>query len=89
MSRSQTLLLASLLTISVIAGWGVLDPDGLVAQASLVVDRYFQSRGWFVMLSVSAMLFMCIWLAFSRYGNIRLGADDPWGSFKSPTVLTS
>ena len=87
MSRSQTLLIASLLTISGIAGWGVIDPDGLVAQASLVVDRYFQSRGWFVMLSVSAMLFMCVWLAFSRYGNIRLGADDDRPEFSTPSWI--
>ena len=83
MSRSQTLLFASFLTISVVAVWGVVDPDGLVKQASLVVDRYFESRGWFVMLSVSAMLFMCIWLAFSRYGSIRLGADDDRPEFST------
>ncbi|MBD3663786.1 BCCT family transporter [Sulfitobacter aestuariivivens] len=87
MSRSQTLLFASLLTISVVAGWGVVDPDGLVTQSSLVVDRYFESRGWFVMLSVSAMLFMCIWLAFSRYGSIRLGADNDRPEFSTPSWI--
>lgn len=87
MNRSQVLLTASLLTISGVAGWGVLDPAGLVTQASRVVDQYFESRGWFVMLSVSAMLFMCIWLAFSRYGSIRLGADDDRPEFSTPSWI--
>lgn len=87
MTRSQTLLIASLLVISVIGGWGVFYPDALVKQASLVVDRYFESRGWFVMLSVSGMLFMCIWLAFSRYGSIRLGADDDRPEFSTPSWI--
>ena len=87
MSRSNSLLAASLICIAVIGGWGVFDPDGLVAVASVIVDRYFQSRGWFVMLSVSGMLVLCVWLAFSRYGNIRLGADDDRPEFSTPSWI--
>ena len=87
MTRSQHLLVTSLATITVIGVWGVWDPDGLVYLAGQVVDRYFQSRGWFVMLSVSGMLFLCIWLAFSRYGDIRLGADDDRPEFSTPSWI--
>lgn len=66
MTRSQLLLITSLATITAIGGWGVWDSDGLASLAGQVVNRYFQSRGWFVMLSVSGILFLCIWLAFSR-----------------------
>lgn len=87
MTSSRLLLAASLTTIFAIGLWGVLDAQGLVSLASAVVDRYFQSRGWFVMLSVTGMLFLCIWLAFSRYGSIRLGADDDRPEFSTPSWI--
>lgn len=87
MTRSQILLATSLVTIAAVGIWGVTDSDGLVRLASSIVDRYFQSRGWFVMLSVSGMLFLCIWLAFSRYGSIRLGADDDRPEFSTPSWI--
>ncbi|WP_221796314.1 BCCT family transporter [Oceanobacter mangrovi] len=31
---------------------------------------------WYYVTVVSVVLFFSIWVAFSRYGNIRLGADD-------------
>ena len=87
MPRSQLLLAASLASIATIGGWGVLDPESLVEIATRIVDRYFESRGWFVMLTVSGMLLLCIWLAFSRYGEIRLGADDDRPEYSTPTWL--
>jgi len=86
-TSSRLLLAASLTTIFAIGLWGVLDAQGLVTLASAVVDRYFQSRGWFVMLSVTGMLFLCIWLAFSKYGSIRLGADDDRPEFSTPSWI--
>ncbi len=87
MDRSKSLLILSLATIALVGVWGVVDSDGLVQRASLIVERYFQSRGWFVMLSVSGMLFLCIWLAFSKYGDIRLGADDDRPEFSTPSWI--
>ncbi len=86
MTRERLLFTVSLVTISVVGLWGVLDPDELVRLASSVVDQYFESRGWFTMLSVSGMLFLCIWLAFSRYGEIRLGSDDDRPEFSTPCL---
>jgi len=83
MDRTKSILIFSLTSILIIGVWGVLDSDGMVALASTVVDQYFRSRGWFVMLSVSGMLFMCIALAASRYGDIRLGADDDRPEFST------
>jgi glycine betaine transporter len=49
----------------------------------------FTSRGWFIMLSVSLLVILCIWLAISPYGKIKLGKDDddwlaisPYGKIK-------
>ena len=33
------------------------------------------------------MLFLCIWLAFSKYGAIRLGADEDRPEFSTPSWI--
>jgi glycine betaine transporter len=87
MDRSGSLLLFSLVTIAIVGAWGVFDSDGMVAGATVVVDQYFVSRGWFVMLSVSAMLVFCVGLAASPYGNIRLGANEDRPEFSTPSWI--
>ncbi|MDW3221629.1 MAG: BCCT family transporter [Paracoccaceae bacterium] len=87
MNRTTLLLVTSIVTIAAVAIWGVLDPKGIVAGASLIVEQYFVSRGWFVMIAVSAMLFFCIGLAASPYGKIRLGADDDRPEFSTPSWI--
>jgi len=87
MQGSRTLLTASLSLCAVIGLWGVLDPDSLLDIASTVVDRYFVSRGWFVMLSVTVMLLFCLGLVFTRFGDIRLGADTDRPEYSTPTWI--
>lgn len=85
---SWLLMLASLTVIAVIAGWGVASPEGLVSVATAAVTQLFASRAWFIMLSVSAMLVLCIGLAVSPYGHIRLGADGDRPEFSTVSWLT-
>lgn len=86
-SGSKTLLALSLLLIAVVGIWGVVDPEGIVGVATLIVAQYFHSRGWFVMVSVTGMLLVCLGLAFSRFGSIRLGADDDRPEFSTPSWI--
>jgi glycine betaine transporter len=81
----RSLLVASLAVVTAVGAWGIVDPASMVATASAVVDRFFTARGWFVMLSVTAMLLLSLALAFSRFGALRLGPDDsvPEYSFAS------
>ena len=46
------------------------------------IASYF---GWFYILSVAFFLFFVLWLAFSRYGQIRLGGNDSRPEFTRPT----
>ncbi|MDO6683097.1 MULTISPECIES: BCCT family transporter [unclassified Oceanobacter] len=36
---------------------------------------------WYYVMVVSVVLFFCVWMAFSRHGSIRLGADDERPAF--------
>ncbi|WP_031218443.1 BCCT family transporter [Halomonas sp. PBN3] len=44
--------------------------------------------GWFYILAVSALLIFLLALAVSRYGNIRLGADDSRPDYSNLTWFT-
>ena len=85
---SSPLLLVALGITSAIAAWGLIDAAGLAEQAAYLVHIQFVSRAWFIMLAVSFMLIVCIWLAFSRYGRIKLGQDDDQPEFSTLSWLT-
>ncbi len=70
-----------------VAFWGIVDTEGLASTASWLVGIQFTSRAWFIMLSVSAMLLVCLWLAVSRYGAIKLGRDDDEPEFSTISWL--
>ena len=87
MQGNKSLLISSLLFIGAAGLWGVLDPETALSVSNRIVDRMFESRGWFVMLTVSGLLAFCLWLAASRFGKIRLGADDERPEFSTPAWL--
>ena len=82
------LLLVALAITGLIAAWGIVDTAGLAAFSSSLTKTLFVSRGWFIMLTVSVLLIVCIWLAFSRYGRIKLGHDDDEPEFSTVSWLT-
>ena len=57
----------------------------LEAQFSAVQSFIATYFGWFYILSVAFFLVFVLWLAFSRYGQIRLGANDSKPEFGRPT----
>lgn len=81
------LLIFALLITGVIAAWGILDTNGLAETASKLVYIQFKSRAWFIMLTVSFILLISIWLAFSHYGKIKLGKDDDIPEYSTPSWL--
>ena len=82
------LLLTALTLTAVIAVWGVVDTEGLAKFAQAEVAKRFRSRAWFIMLTASMIVIAVLWLAFSRYGKIRLGADDEQPEFSTISWLT-
>ncbi len=44
--------------------------------------------GWFFVLTVTMLLLFLLWLALSRYGDIRLGADDSRPDYGNLTWFT-
>lgn len=63
--------------------------DEVVAETfGLLTGWVARNLGWFYIFSVSALLLFLIGLAFSRYGNIRLGSDDSRPDYSNLTWFT-
>jgi glycine betaine transporter len=63
--------------------WGVLFTDNLAAVASAVLGWLIASFGWVFILASFGFLCFAIFLAFSRYGRLRLGGDDEEPEFRT------
>ncbi|MEM8572302.1 MAG: BCCT family transporter [Pseudomonadota bacterium] len=82
-TRPNLLLIIAVGISSAIALWGILDPQALGQLASTAVAIQFDSRGWFIMLEASGLLFVALFLALSPYGKIRLGPDGAKPEFST------
>ena len=82
MLKNPLLLIALALT-GFVALWGIIDTTGLAGFSAMLTGALFTSRSWFIMLSVSILLILSIWLAFSPYGKIKLGKDDDEPEFST------
>ena len=63
--------------------WGVLDTDGVATVADDVLSWIIATFGWVFVLSTAAFLVFAVVLAFSRFGRVRLGADDDRPEFRT------
>ncbi|RRD55825.1 BCCT family transporter [Comamonadaceae bacterium OH2545_COT-014] len=70
--------------IAAIVLWGLLSPATLGAvfdQALALITRNF---GWLYLWVVLALVVLAVVLAFSRYGDLKLGAEDDEPEFSGP-----
>jgi glycine betaine transporter len=88
MMLKNPLLLIALTLTGLVAIWGIIDTAGLAQFSATLTGVLFTSRGWFVMLSVSLLLILCIGIAISPYGKIKLGKDDDEPEFSTISWLT-
>ncbi|GAJ40840.1 glycine betaine uptake BCCT transporter [Saccharococcus caldoxylosilyticus] len=90
MRKVSTVFYISIIIVILFIIWGVIPasklPDynlGAVSTAvhSFLIDRF----GWFYLLAATTFLVFCLFLIFSKYGNIRLGEDDEKPEYSSAT----
>lgn len=55
--------------------WGFLSPSGLAEASGSLLGVITEKFGWFYLLSTFSFLVFSIFLAFSKYGSIRLGEN--------------
>ncbi|WP_188067371.1 glycine betaine uptake BCCT transporter [Brevibacillus brevis] len=77
--------LISLVIVFVIVLFGAISPELFAAAASQVLKVTTTNFGWFYLIVTFGFLIFCIFLAFSRYGQIPLGSDDDEPEYSLPT----
>jgi glycine betaine transporter len=65
--------------------WGVVAPDHLLAVMTAAQGFLLDRFGWFYQISTTFFFIFALVLAFSRFGNIKLGKPDDKPEFNTPT----
>ncbi|SDE15290.1 glycine betaine transporter [Paenibacillus sp. UNCCL117] len=66
----------ALAVIAAFVLWGIFNPEGLAEQANQFLVFTTGKFGWLYLFAALGFLVFVIYLAFSKYGRIRLGDDD-------------
>jgi len=70
----QTALSAGFILAIVL--WGVIAPDSMGAVFDTVLASVTRNFGWFYLWVVLGLVAFALFMAFSRYGNLKLGDED-------------
>ena len=62
--------------IAMVVLWGLLSPDSLDKVLSLLLASITRNFGWFYLWVVLGLVVLAFFLAFSRYGDLKLGDED-------------
>lgn len=63
--------------------WGVFGPDSLSSVSGAVLSWIIRVFGWSFVISTAFFLSFAVFLAFSRFGRIKLGHDDEKPEFST------
>lgn len=86
-SKFLNLFYLSIPFCAAIAAWGIADPDSLGEATGDLTGTAFRGLDWFFMLSVSAFVLLSLWLAFGRYGAIKLGRPEDEPEFSTASWI--
>ena len=68
--------------------WGVFFTENLSNTFTAILNYVISTFGWIYLLAVSGFLVFVVYLAFSRYGRIKLGKDDDEPEFSTAGWLS-
>ncbi len=79
----NTVMLVSLVLCAAIAIWGVADPDSMTGSAQWLVNYSLTALDWYFLALCTAFLVIMGGMAFSKYGDIKLGDDTDEPEFST------
>ncbi len=56
--------------------WGIVSPESVGTVASAAFSWSMENMGWLLNFAMGVGLFVMLYVAFGRYGKIKLGKDD-------------
>lgn len=85
MSNVSRVFWISIVVASAFVIWGIVAPVQLGEVMEDTKAFFLESFGWFYQLSATFFLIFALYLIFSKFGKIRLGADEEKPEFKNKT----
>jgi glycine betaine transporter len=62
--------------ISIVVLWGILSPASMAATFDTALAASTRNFGWLYLWIVLGLVLLALFLALSRYGNLKLGGED-------------
>ena len=77
---------AALIVLAVVA-WGLISPDNFSTFADNALDFVVTDFGWVYIIAGSVFVFFILWVALSKFGNVRLGQDNERPEFNAASWI--
>ncbi len=84
-STSKTVFYISLFLVAVIAIWSVMLNNSFTIAANAVFSFLTNDFGWLYLICMLVFLVFDVYVAFGRFGKIRLGGNDSRPEYKNLT----
>lgn len=83
--KEDTVFYGSLFSIIVMLLWTIFNIDVFEKSTNQILTFLLSKFSWFYFSVMLSFFYFCVWIAFSKYGKIKLGNDDdqPQYSFLS------
>ncbi|PJE78900.1 Glycine betaine transporter OpuD [invertebrate metagenome] len=75
--KDRTVFIVGLFIVAVIVVMGIAVPDTLQYIGNSLMSYATGDFGWLYNVSTFIFVLFCLWIAFSRYGSIKLGDEAP------------
>ncbi|TWT01505.1 BCCT family transporter [Planomicrobium sp. CPCC 101079] len=76
MKKATQVFWYSIIISLIVVLWGAIAPENLESFTTNVTSQLTAKFGWFYLLLVIAILLFCVYMMFSRFGNVKLGKKD-------------
>ena len=83
----NVVMIVSLVLCAAIALWGVVAPESMTGAAQGLVNYSLTALDWFFLLLCTGFLVIMVYMAVSKYGEIKLGADDDEPEFSTASWI--
>jgi choline/carnitine/betaine transport len=77
---------AAVIVLAVVA-WGLIAPDNFAGFAASALDFVVTDFGWVYIIAGSVFVFFILWVALSKFGNVRLGQDNERPEFNAASWI--
>lgn len=83
MKKDNSVFHISLVVVFAIVAWGIIAPGSFGNAANGLYGFIVNNFSWMYLLSMFSFVAFALFLAFSKYGKIKLGADDSQPEYKT------